>query len=154
MDAPFILQTMMRHRKNLANILENTPESGLEAIPQGFRNNIWWNIAHSLVVQQLLCYKLSGLPMYIGEDMVGAYSKGTFPGELPGPEERAEVARLLLDTVSHLERDYNNAIFKEYSTYTTSAGFTLASIGDALQFNLFHEGIHLGTALALLKMVR
>lgn len=154
MDARFIIQTMMRHRENLVNILEKTPESGLALIPEGFRNNIWWNIAHILVVQQSLCYRLSGQPMYIGDELAGAYSRGTFPGELPGPEERARVARLLLDTVSDLERDYNNAIFKDYTPYTTSTGFTLGSIDDALQFNLFHEGIHLGTVLALKKMSR
>lgn len=154
MQAEFIFQTMKRHRRNLVKILENTPESHLEAIPAGFRNNIWWNLCHILVVQQLLCYKLSGLPLKIPEDLVGAYSKGTFPGALPGLTERAEVAQLLVDTVEGLEQDYSNAIFKTYTTYHTSAGFTLSSVDQALQFNLYHEGLHLGTVLSLLKIAQ
>jgi hypothetical protein len=154
MDTRFIFQTMARHRGNLVKILENTPEAGLESIPDGFRNNIWWNIGHILVVQQLLCYKLSSLPMYIGGGMAAAYSKGTFPAELPEPEHRAEVARLLVETVGNLERDYENRVFKEYHAYTTSAGFTLTCIDEALQFNLYHEGLHLGTILSLMKLNR
>lgn len=154
MEAQFIFQTMMRHRKNLVKILENTPEPALADIPEGFRNNIWWNISHILVVQQLLCYKLSGLPLNIPEDLVGMYSKGTFPGVLPDPAERAEVGRLLVDTVGKLEQDYNDGVFENYTTYKTSAGFVLSSIDEALQFNLYHEGLHLGTVLSLLKIVR
>lgn len=154
MKAEFIFQTMQRHRENLVKILESTPEPALEYIPGGFRNNIWWNINHILVVQQLLCYKLSGLPLNIAEDLVGSYSKGTFPEELPDQEHRAGVARLLVDTVGKLEQDYNNGVFQNYTTYKTSAGFTLSSIDEALQFNLYHEGLHLGTVLSLLKIVR
>ncbi len=154
MKAEFIFQTMQRHRRNLVKILENTPEPDLADIPEGFRNNIWWNISHILVVQQLLCYKLSGLPLNIPNDWVGMYSKGTFPGELPDREQRAVVAELLVDTVGKLEQDYNSGIFKDYTTFQNSAGFTLNSIDDALQFNLYHEGLHLGTVLSLLKIVR
>ena len=154
MKAEFIFQTMQRHRKNLVKILENTPESALERIPDGFRNNIWWNISHTLVVQQLLCYKLSGLPLNISDALVAAYSKGTFPEDLPNPEKRAEVALLLVDSVGKLEQDYNSGVFQNYTTYKTSAGFTLTSIDEALEFNLFHEGLHLGTVLSLLKIVR
>lgn len=154
MEAQFIFQTMVRHRKNLVKILENTSESDLERIPEGFRNNIWWNITHLLVVQQLLCYKLSNLPLYIEDEMVASYSKGTFPSDLPDAEYRARVSQLLEETVSHLERDYENELFREYHTYTTSAGFILSSIDEALQFNLYHEGLHLGIILSLMKVVR
>ena len=37
-----------------------TPEQ-LALIPEGFHNNILWNIAHCVVTQQLLCYKLAGV---------------------------------------------------------------------------------------------
>ena len=151
MKADFIFQTMKGHRKNLVKILERTPEAGLGHIPPGFRNNIWWNITHLLVTQQLLCYKLSNLPMYIKGEMVSAYSKGTFPAELPDPDYRSEVAGLLVETVELLERDYQTGLFQDFNSYTTSAGFTLNSIDEAIQFNFYHEGLHLGVVLSLLK---
>jgi len=30
----------------------------LNKIPEGFNNNLIWNIAHCVVTQQLLCYKV------------------------------------------------------------------------------------------------
>ena len=52
-----------------------------------------------------------------------------------------------------LEEDYNNGIFKNYSEYTTSVNITLNSIEDGIVFNTYHEGVHLGIILQLLKFV-
>ena len=71
---------------------------------------------------------------------------------LPGAETRKEVANALIRTVAVLEEDYKADRFKTYRPYTTSAGVTLKSIEDALFFNLYHEGLHMGTILSLLKV--
>ena len=52
-----------------------------------------------------------------------------------------------------LEEDYNAGIFKDYTSYTTSIGVTLNSVKEAIPFNLYHEGIHLGIILQLLKFI-
>jgi hypothetical protein len=149
-----IFDTLQSNREYLAKILKRTPEDVLSVVPQGFRNNIWWNIAHTLVVQQLLCYKLSGLPMYVDDQLVKGYSKGTFPGDLPDPASRQEVGQQLIRTADLLRKDYEDQKFSEYHEYSTSAGVTLSSIGDALHFNLYHEGLHMGIISSLLKVTR
>lgn len=154
MVAPIVFQTLENQRKRLVEILGNTPEADLEAIPDGFRNNIWWNAAHILVVQQLLCYKLSNLPLPIDASWVTAYAKGTFPGALPGEEERQKVREQLLDTVPKLKAEYQAGQFGSYTPYTTSAGVTLRSIEDGILFNLYHEGLHLGAILSLQKALK
>ena len=151
MDAQLIFDTLQSNRKRLVQILEDTSESTLSEVPEGFNNNIWWNVAHTLVVQQLLCYKLSGLPMYVEEDLIRDYSKGTFPGDLPNLQIRREVSQALVRTVDHLKADYKAGKFRSYQAYTTSAGVTLRTIQDGLHFNLYHEGLHMGTIQALLK---
>jgi hypothetical protein len=47
----------------------------LNTIPEGYSNNLIWNIAHIIVVQQMLVYKLSGLPMMISDEMVDKYKR-------------------------------------------------------------------------------
>jgi len=37
----------------------------LNKIPEGFSNNLIWNIGHIIVTQQVLIYKLSNLQGYI-----------------------------------------------------------------------------------------
>jgi len=154
MNESFAFETLRQSRKRLVQILSDTSPKHLEIVPEGFNNSIWWNVAHTLVVQQLLCYKLSGLPMYIDKALVEAYSKGTFPGALPEAGARNEVVGLLTSTAVQLQQDYEDGIFKDYTPYTTSAGVTLRNIRDGILFNLYHEGLHLGTILSLLKLVR
>ena len=55
--------------------------------------------------------------------------------------------------VEKLREDYAQGHFTTYETYQTSTGFVLASIEDAIAFNNFHEGIHLGYILALRRVV-
>ena len=56
-----------------------------------------------------------------------------------------------MNTVVWAEEDYQNKIFEEYEEYTTSVKVTLSSVEDAIQFNNYHEGIHLGVVLSQLK---
>jgi hypothetical protein len=147
-----VFKTLLKNRKLLAKILLETSPENLERVPDGFNNNIWWNAVHTLVVQQLLCYKLSGLPLHVDSDLVASYSKGSFPGTLPEAGVRKKICDLLTSTVDQLQQDYDQGVFKEYTSYTTSAGVTLENIEDGILFNLYHEGLHLGTILALLKL--
>ncbi len=57
-------------RKMMAPFLENYTLDQLNQIPPGFSNNLIWNIAHVVVTQQILVYKLSGLPMLISDELV------------------------------------------------------------------------------------
>lgn len=125
----------------------------LHKIPEGFKNNIAWNVAHLVVTQQLLHYKLSGLQCLVPDDLIEKYRKGTAPTEEMSTEDFEEVKELLAGLPDTLEEDYNEGIFKEYTEYETSTGFVITSIDDAISFNNLHEGIHLGTIMDLYKLV-
>ncbi|MAU71349.1 MAG: damage-inducible protein DinB [Pseudozobellia sp.] len=148
-----ILHPTLENRKHLYKILTETPKEKLLKIPEGFRNNIWWNIAHVVVTQQLLAYKLSGLQMRIPEALVEKFKKGTVPDGTATDEEIKEIGAFLISTIEWLEEDYENGLFESYNSYTTSVNVTLKNIDDALAFNLFHEGLHRGAILALQKLV-
>ncbi len=133
--------------------MDKTPREQLLQIPEGFRNNIWWNIAHVVVTQQLLVYKFSDLQMRVSQEFIEKFKKGTVPDGTASEEEIKEIAAFLLSTIEWMEEDYNNGLFKEYNSYTTSMNVTLNDVDDAIAFNLFHEGLHLGAILALQKVV-
>jgi hypothetical protein len=63
----------------------------LNTIPEGYSNNLIWNIAHIIVVQQMLVYKLSGLPMMISDEMVDKYKKRTKPEDIATQSEVDEI---------------------------------------------------------------
>ena len=123
----------------------------LNKVPKGFRNNIIWNIAHCIVTQQLLVYKLSGLEGVLNDKMIAEFRKGTKTERNLAQSEVDEIRNLLFTPLDQTEVDYNAGVFKNYKVYTVSTGSTLTNVDEALAFNNFHEGIHLGYILALIK---
>jgi hypothetical protein len=60
---------------------------------------------------------------------------------------------LLFSTIEKTKEDYENGIFKNYQEYPTSTGFILTSVEGAMNFNNFHEGLHIGILMSLRKLV-
>ncbi|WP_405412117.1 DinB family protein [Maribacter sp. Asnod1-A12] len=144
---------MLQNRKNLYAILTDTSKEKLLQIPEGFNNNIYWNIAHTVSTQQVLIYKFSDLQMRIPNELVAKFTKGTFPDGTASDEEMMIIADFLISTVDWLKEDYESSLFKSFKQYTTSAGVSLKNIDDAITFNLFHEGLHSGQINLLLKQL-
>jgi len=135
------------------NYLEKYSLEQLNTIPQGFSNNLIWNIAHIVVSQQKLVYTLSGLPMHISQDMMEKYQNGSKPDGKTTQEEVDQIKALLISTVNQTKSDFDNGIFKEFNPYQTKTGFYLGSLDEAIQFNNYHEGIHLGIMMQIKKFV-
>lgn len=151
----FTFEVLSNTRNSLKNILEKTSLEDLNKIPKAFNNNIIWNIGHIIVSEQILVYKLSGLPTMISNAMIDKYRKDSKPEALVTQEEVNEIKGLLLSTIEKIEADYKNEIFKVYNEYTVSTtGNTLTNVDEALQFAFFHEGLHIGYILALLKVIK
>ena len=125
----------------------------LHVIPEGFTNNIAWNIAHIVVTQQLLHYGLSEKDCLVSDELIAAYKKGTKPTRQFTQEEFDEVLDLFKGLPNTLEEDYEAGIFTEYSAYKTSTGFVIDSMEKALIFNNIHESLHLGVIMSLKKLV-
>ena len=147
------LALTVQSRKILHKILTTTSKEDLLKIPEGFRNNIWWNIAHVVATQQILVYKFSGLQMRIPEEIVDKFMKGTVPDGTATDDEIKIIADFLISTVEWTKQDIDAGLFKEYKPYTTSAGFELKNLEDAMSFNLFHEGLHTATISTQLKFL-
>lgn len=150
----FPLEVLQNTRKSFKKILENTSLENLNKIPNGSKNNIIWNIGHILVTEQLLAHRLSGLKPMVSDDLIEKYKKGSQP---EGPVDQQEVnliKDLLETTVENTSELYSKESFKNFKEYTVSTtGNTLTNIDEALQFILFHEGMHLGIVMSQLKVV-
>ena len=131
--------------------MTSTPKEQLLKIPEGYRNNIWWNIAHVVVTQQLLVYNLSGQKMKVPSNLIEKFKKGTVPDGTATDEELDSIKAFLFSTIEWTQEDYEKGIFNNFNEYTTSANVTLRDVEDAIAFNLFHEGLHLGAILSLQK---
>ena len=140
---------ILKNRRLLSKFLEKFSLDQLNTVPKGYRNSIFWNVAHTVVTQQLLVYGLSNRPLLVDSDLVKTYKKDTKTVHEATEEELALVKTLLFSTIEQTKTDYDNGMFKNYTPYTTSLNVTLSTVDQAIRFNTFHEGIHLGYILAM-----
>lgn len=140
-------------RRAFVRSTEDLTEEQLLFIPAGFRNNILWHLGHVVATQQNLHYHFAGLPMHVSDELVSNFKPGTSPEAWTTTPDVDEVRRLLLSLPEQLASDYAAGIFNQYQEFTTRTGIRLGTIEDALDFALFHEGIHLGTVQTFRKML-
>ncbi len=140
----------LQNRKIFYSFLKELPREHLVGIPTGFNNSIWWNIGHVMVTQQRLVYGLSGLEMELDLSWLEEFGKGSRPdGKDPGDQRVAELQSLLFSTVEKTQADLEAGRFSDFKEYMTTPKVPLRSVEDALAFNCYHEGLHLGSILAL-----
>ncbi len=144
---------LRKTRELTLKFISNLTLEQLHVIPVGFKNNIAWNLTHLLVTQQLLHYRMSGNDCLVSEEIIQDFRKGTSPTYSLSEKELKKIKEDFLALPDRLEKDYTNGIFKNYKEYETSTGFVIDSMDTAIQFNNFHESLHLGIIMSLLKLV-
>ena len=147
------IDTILATRKLFIKLIENLSIEQLNNVPEGFNNNIIWNFAHVVVTQQIICYKLSGLPLKIDEKYQPLYSKGTKPEGFADENEVAFFKQQAITLMDELVADLGRNLFRNFKPYTTSFNVELTNIGDAVKFIIMHEGLHLGYAMALKRVM-
>ncbi|TPN88053.1 DinB family protein [Aquimarina algicola] len=125
----------------------------LNKIPNGFNNNLIWNIGHIIVAQQALIYKGSNLKGYISDELFELYKHGTKPTGLITESEMEALKILLISMIEKTKTDFYNGIFNTYNERMTGTGFYLSSLMDAFEFNNYHEGLHLGHMMSIRKFI-
>lgn len=147
------LKIIKNHREILLSLIADLNQDQLCEIPNGFNNNIIWNVGHIVVTQQMLTYGLSNLSYQIDKALVDKYRKGSVVVNKVSTEEINQIKALLMTSLDELERDLQLNKFASFNYYKTSMGLELKSIEDCIPFMAYHEGIHLGIVLSMMKKV-
>ncbi len=122
-------------REIYRRFFDNYTLEQLNTIPQGFSNNLIWNIGHIVVSQQMLVYMAAGQEPMVSKELIARYMRGTKPESDVTQEEADEIKNLLFVTVEKSEEDYNNGLFTTYNKRKTELCFELNSVEDAISFN-------------------
>jgi len=137
----------------LLKAVEELTIEQLNEIPEGFNNNIIWNLAHLVATQQNICYKRAGLDIVIDDQFFTPYLPGTKPERFITAEEVETIKGLFFSTFDQLEADLQNGKFDNYTAWTTRYGNTINTGEEATAFLPFHEGIHTGYIWALKRVI-
>ena len=148
-----VFKTWQTSRKMYLNLMDRYSLDQLIKIPQGFNNNLIWNIGHVIVAQQAIIYRGSNLPMYVSDELMEMYKPGTKPTRPVSQAEVDQLKELLISLIDKTQEDYYKNVFTTYNERTTGTGFHLGSLRDAFEFNNYHEGLHLGYMMGLRKYI-
>jgi len=126
----------------------------LNEIPEGMSNNIAWNFCHIVAAQQGLCNGLSGVAMNVIPESITDFKKGTKPERFISKEEIDQFKEYMVSNIDTLEKDIKSGdVFTKYQSYTTTYGYPLNDINDAIRFFAVHDALHLGYAMAIRKLI-
>lgn len=148
------IETIKKTRHFVLDLVKDLTVDQLNEIPAGFNNNIIWNLAHLIGAQQGVCYVRAGLKPVVEESLFETYKPGTRPQAFVEGAETGKIKELFVTVIEHLETDYEKNIFSGYNAWTTRYGVELKNIDDALDFLIYHEGMHAGYVMALKRLVR
>ncbi len=128
----------------------------LNSIPQGYNNNIIWNLGHVVATTQALCYKRAGLPLTISDQYVNPFLPTTKPSGVISDDEIAVIKELLMTTLDTLEIDLTRNVFDKYTPSERIKevySIDILTVDDAIDFLVYHDGFHSGYIMSLLRLI-
>ena len=152
----FAIEVFEKTRQTVYDAVATLSAKQLLTIPSGFANNIAWNIGHIITIQQAVVYALSGLEMAIPlETYKPLYWANTSPADWHETPDTVVLLQMLLDHSSQLSADYAASKFTgtQYQPRTSGSGIFMDTVEDAMSYNNYHEGLHLGAILALKELI-
>lgn len=151
---------LIASRKRMADRLQDlTPEQWFTQ-PDGFANNVAWNVGHLALAQQYLCYGLAEVPFAMPkeqmETMNPLYGGGTSPADWSGNPDTDELLHWLVEMPQKLAADIAAGKFDNFVPPEPTEGRFLQpnSTMHIMLFNHYHEGLHAGTIGELLGYMK
>lgn len=150
-----VFQQIKVSRALLISMVDGLSAEEFNLVPDGYNNNIAWNLGHILVSTEGLCYKRTGVDPNKQIPLFPKYSKGTKPESFITIEEIEEIKKALLSSIDALEADYNTGIFTTITAYATDTyKHTMHTIEEVIACTLAHDNYHIGYVSALKKSIQ
>jgi len=148
-----LLDQMKAIRGYLLASVEGLDDEQLLRVPQGFTNNILWNVGHTITDNCTMLYPPTGQPLPLPEQYLQWFKPGKSPADWTDTPPIAEVLESGITTRDKLFEDCIAGKMEDYEPLALGDGTVLNNIAYAIAHCNIHEGIHLGVILALRKFV-
>ncbi|MBM4763814.1 DinB family protein [Bacillus sp. B15-48] len=134
-------------RQSVAKTLNGVSAETSAIIPEGFNNNIQWQVGHILVVTDLFLFKDQGnLPTNYSE-LFGPGSKpANWTSDVPSVET-------LLEQLNEQLTRINDIPAEVFSQRLPEPFIGNETVGELAAFGAFHEALHLGQIQSIKRLV-
>jgi DinB superfamily len=134
--------------------LESITEDMADIIPNGFNNNIRWNVGHILIVQEQLALNFAGLSPQLSPEFVNFFGNRTSPREWKvEPPSLQILSDELKKQTAFIKESLGNRLQEKAIKPFVRLGFKMETIGEILTFSLHHEGMHTGVIYAIQRAI-
>ena len=142
-----ILKQIDRARTSIAKTLEDVSSEACNVIPEGFNNNIHWQLGHILVAADMFILK--------GNEVAPAefkafFSNGTKPADWSADVPSVETVLALLQKQAEVIQGIDSSTF---DTKLETPMFGNETVGDFAAIGAFHESFHAGQIHAMKRVV-
>jgi uncharacterized damage-inducible protein DinB len=139
------------YRSYILGVLENVSEEVADVIPEGFNNNIRWNLGHIYLDQYLWIQAVTKEKAGVPEQFQTWFGYGTSPANFtPETPTIDELRNLLKEQPAQIKAQYGERLEEDFPP--TEMG--MHTIEQVLIRTIFHEGMHLQTILDLKKCMK
>ena len=152
----FALHLFDKTRRSIAKTVADLTTEQLLTVPDGFANNILWNLGHIIVVQQGNVYGRSGVePLIDLSAMRPLFRANTSPDDWTETPDVEVILSMVVGHVDRLSADCAQGKFANitYQARTSGSGVYMTTLEQAMFYNNYHEGLHLGAINALKDFV-
>jgi hypothetical protein len=145
----FLFDQLQFARQGTLRMIKDITESQADIIPEGFNNNIRWNLGHIYLVHALLAQDRA--PSGYGS----LFKMGSKPAEWTvQPPALPELLELLEAQPNQIQEQHLHRLNESITTpVTISSKLTLSTIEECLTFALYHEGGHQQAIKTLKKLI-
>lgn len=141
-------------REYLLQLIHRLSLEDLNKIPEGFDNNIIWNIGHLISAQQSICYLRAKVRPTVDSDILRAFQPGSTPQKLLSITEITSLKTVFVKSIDDFAQDFSNDLFDEYRPWVAQPyGMKVDNIVDAMDFLMYHEGLHTGYVMAMKRSI-
>lgn len=151
----FVFKQLEWVRNVTLQAVKELDENQADHIPNGFNNNIRWNLGHIYLVHEKFSFGFAGEPMQLPEGFTELFGNGTKPSDWKEQTPSLpSLIEMLKEQPARIEAAFKNRWNERVANpFTTRSGLTLHTIGEFINFTLYHEGVHVGAIQALRRFL-
>lgn len=148
-----LLDQMKEVRGYMLESVRGLSETQVLTVPEGFRNNILWNLGHAITDNCTMQYPPTGHAFPLPEEYLRWFAPGTSPADWTETPVLEDVLRAGAQMRDKLVEDCTAGRMEQFTPMPLGDGVVLENIAYAIAHSNIHEGVHLGVILALRKLV-
>jgi hypothetical protein len=131
--------------------LDATTEELADKIPEGFLNNIRWNLGHIYLSLDNLLYSYLGENHTITDEFMEMFQYHTSPKDWDQSKVPSlkQLKDLLIEQENRIKETFTNRVHEQGERVFDLGNVQLKSLAEVFSFALWHEGRHQGVIIGL-----